>query len=223
MRYKAVLFDLGGTLVRTADIPEIFRRILETFGFRVDVDEIRKAHETNKSNLDVEAGQVELGESFWTKWNANLLTQVGIRNNAEHLAKRISDAWWNHASLQLYPDVMPTLTSLRTKRIPTGIVTNALRNDYEQILKRLKIEQHFDVVVGTDDCRAAKPDPRIFQFALEKLNLKPSETIFVGDDPRRDYEGSEKAGMKPLLISRQREASKDTESVHELTEILHYL
>ncbi len=37
MRYKAVLFDLGGTLVKTADIPEIFRRILETFGFRVEV------------------------------------------------------------------------------------------------------------------------------------------------------------------------------------------
>jgi 2-haloalkanoic acid dehalogenase type II len=223
MKYRAVLFDLGGTLVNTVDVSEIFRRILETFGFRVDVDEIRKALEINRSNLDVEAGQVELGESFWTKWNANLLIDVGIESDTEHLARRISDAWWNHSGLQLYPDVMPTLASLRTKKILIGIVTNALRNDYEQILQRLKIEQYFDVVVGTDDCRAAKPNPKIFQYALEKLKLKPSETIFVGDDLRRDYEGSKKAGMKPLLISRQRKASKDIESVSELTEILHYL
>jgi putative hydrolase of the HAD superfamily len=223
MKYKAVLFDLGGTLVKTAGIPEIFRRILESFGSRVDIDLIEKAYEANKIRFDVEAGQVELGESFWTKWNANLLIEVGIENDTEHLARRISDAWWNHAGLQLYSDVLPTVTNLSTKKIPTGIVTNALRNDYEQILRRLRIEQYFDIVVGTDDCRAAKPDPRIFEYALEKLNLEPSETIFVGDDVRRDYEGSKKAGMKPLLISRRRKASKDFESVDELTEILHYL
>lgn len=222
MKYKAVLFDLGGTLVNTVDISEIFRRILETFGFRVDVDEISKALETNRSNLDVEAGQVELGESFWTKWNANLLIEVGIESDTEHLARRISDAWWNHAGLQLYPDVMPTLASLRTKKILTGIVTNALRNDYEQILQRLKIEQYFDVVVGTDDCRAAKPNPRIFQYALEKLNLKPSETLFVGDDLRRDYEGSKKAGMKPLLINRGSQKFDNIDNVNTLTEIFRY-
>lgn len=223
MKYRAVLFDLGGTLVKTAEVPRIFKRVLETLGFQVDVERIEKALEINKNDLDVEAGQVKLGEAFWTKWNANLLTGVGIENDTEHLAKRISDAWWDHASLELYPDALPTLIDLTARKIPIGLVTNALRNDYEQILHRLKIEPYFDVIVGTDDCRAAKPDPRIFRFVLEKLNLKPSETIFIGDDVRRDYEGSKRAGMKPLLINRYRNRPEDIESISKLTEILRYL
>ena len=223
MKYQAVLFDLGGTLVKTAEVPEIFRRIIETFGLRFDIERINKALEVNTGNFDVETGQVELGESFWNKWNANLLTEIGIENGAEHLGRRISAMWWDYASLEIYADVLPTLSDLATNNVLVGIVTNALRNDYEQMLRRVGIERYFDVIVGTDDCNAAKPDPRMFQHALKKLNLKPFEAIFVGDDLRRDYEGSKKVGMKPVLIDREGKDTADIESVSRLTEIFKYL
>ncbi len=222
MKYKAVLFDLGGTLVKIVDVPEIFRRILETYGFRVDADEIRKAHEANQKEIDVEAGQVKLGTAFWTKWNATILRKIGIENGAEFLGQKISDVWWDHADLQLFPDVLPTISQLKAEKVKTGIVTNALRSDYEQILQRLQVGSYFDVTVGTDDCQAAKPNRRIFLYALEKLHAKPLETLFIGDDVLRDYEGSRQAGLKSLLINRQSQTFKNIDSVTSLTDILGY-
>ncbi len=223
MKYKAVLFDLGGTLVKTLDVPEIFRRILETYGFRVDADEIRKAHETNQKEMDAEAGQVKLGMAFWTKWNATILRKIGIENEADLLGQKISGVWWDHADLQLFPDVLPTISHLEAEKVKTGIVTNALRSECEQILQRLQVGSYFDLTVGNDDCQAAKPKAKIFLFALEKLRARASETLFVGDDLRRDYEGSKKAGLKPLLINRREKPLKGIDSINSLAEILRYL
>jgi len=61
MQIKAVLFDLGGTLIKTADIPEIYKRILEKYGVRVSPNQILEAHQNNEKELNVEVGQIELG------------------------------------------------------------------------------------------------------------------------------------------------------------------
>ncbi|NIN53196.1 MAG: hypothetical protein GTO23_08595 [Nitrososphaeria archaeon] len=69
---KAVLFDLGGTLIRTANIPEIFKRILEIYGVAASLDQISKVHKVNE-DIDVVKGQIELGQEFWVQWNRKLL------------------------------------------------------------------------------------------------------------------------------------------------------
>ena len=60
VKYKAVLFDLGETLIRTANVPEIFRRILETYGIRVVLNDVARAHEQNVKEYDVRE-MAELG------------------------------------------------------------------------------------------------------------------------------------------------------------------
>jgi FMN phosphatase YigB (HAD superfamily) len=60
VKYKAVLFDLGETLIRTANVPEIFRRILETYGVRVVLNDVARAHEQNVKEYDVRE-MAELG------------------------------------------------------------------------------------------------------------------------------------------------------------------
>ena len=72
MRVKAVLFDLGGTLIKTADIPEIFKSILQTYGVNVPIEEIRKAHRGVEESLvhaQVVEGMLEGGQDFWIGWN----------------------------------------------------------------------------------------------------------------------------------------------------------
>ena len=55
-----MLFDLGETLIRTANVPEIFRRILETYGVRVVLNDVARAHEQNVKEYDVRE-MAELG------------------------------------------------------------------------------------------------------------------------------------------------------------------
>lgn len=134
MKLRAVLFDLGGTLVQTCEVPQIFKRILGIYGVEVDTDQILKAHEANQKEFNLEEGLVELGYSFWRKWNLKLLSRLGIGNNAEFLAEKIDELWWDCAGLQFCPDAMETLAQLRTKQIKLGVVTNAVKEDYDQIL-----------------------------------------------------------------------------------------
>jgi HAD superfamily hydrolase (TIGR01549 family) len=222
MKLTAVLFDLGGTLIQTSEVPQIFKRILGIYGVEVDTDQILEAHEANQKEFNVEEGLVELGYSFWRKWNLRLLSRLGIGNNAEFLAEKINELWWDCADLQFCPDTIETLTQLGSKQIKLGVVTNAVREDYDQILDRLKAEHYFDVVVGIDSCGKAKPDSEIFLYAVGKLRMKPSQVLFVGDSMERDYEGAMRAGLKPLLIDRSRKDVKNVDSINDLTKVLHY-
>jgi phosphoglycolate phosphatase-like HAD superfamily hydrolase len=155
MNYKAVLFDLGGTLIKTAEIPEIFRQILETYGVKVTAHQIMKAHEATENKVDAVEGQLKMGKQFWDKWDQTVVENLGIQKNSRFLGERISELWWDYADLALYPDVEETLTILKSKGIKIGIVTNGFRYDYEVILEKLDLSGYFEVVVGADTCARA--------------------------------------------------------------------
>lgn len=222
MQIRAVLFDLGDTLVRTADIPEIYRRISENYGVKVSTDEIREAHK-DVGESDAIEGLIMSGQEFWVKWNAEVLKRAGIKENRAFLARRIDELWWEYADLEVYPDVIETLTQLKAKGIKTSVITNGLKRDYEQILGRLKLTDLFDIVVGIDTCNKAKPDKEIFLHAVNMLNVHPEQAVFIGDSVKYDYEGARKAGLKPLLIDREGKTSEDVEAIKSLIEVLVYV
>lgn len=223
MTFKAVLFDLGGTLIQTAEIPEIFMRILETYGVKIDSNRVLEAYAANEQEFSVEDGQIELGDAFWSQYDLKLLRRLGIEDNAEYLSKKVDELWWDYADLQFYHDVIDTLTQLKIKQIKTGIVTNALKKDYERILQKLRGASFSDVVVGIDACKEAKPDRGIFLYAVKKLQAKPAEVIFIGDSIEKDYVGAKGAGLKPLLVNRKGEAPENVDSIKSLTDVLLYL
>ncbi|MEM2118391.1 MAG: HAD family hydrolase [Candidatus Bathyarchaeia archaeon] len=221
-KIKAVLFDLGGTLVKTAHVHEIHRRILKAHGIIVPLDRIAEAHGINQKELDIEE-MARLGEKYWIKWNLRILERLGIKENREFLARKIDELWWEYAELTAYPDVQETLAELSNKGIKMGIVTNGTEKDFKQVLQRLNLAGYFDIVVGVDACKKAKPHKEIFLHALAKLRVKPDETIFVGDSVEHDYEGARKAGLKPVLIDRDGKGNANLDSIRHLTELLKYV
>lgn len=219
---KAVLFDLGGTLIKTVDTPEIHRRILKACGVEIACEDVAKAHEENQKEYDVQE-MARLGQEYWIKWNSKLLEKLGIHENREFLAQKINELWFKYAELEAYPDVIETLTQLKAKGAKLGVITNALQHEHTYILKKLGLTDYFDIVIGVDVCKKAKPDVAIFHYALEKLHVHPEETIFVGDSVEYDYEGARKAGLKPLIISREGRAPANVKIINNLTELLLYV
>lgn len=222
MQVKAVLFDLGDTLIRTADVPEIYGRIAENFGVKLSSDAIREAHQ-DVGESDAVEGMVTSGQEFWVRWNAEVLARAGIQENRAFLARKIDELWWEYADLEVYPDVIEILTKLKAKGIKTGVITNGLKRDYKQILEKLKLTHFFDIVVGIDTCNKAKPDKEIFLHAVNMLGVHPQQTVFIGNSVKYDYEGARNAGLKPLLIDREGTASEKIETIASLTEVLHHI
>lgn len=220
MPLKAVLFDLGLTLTKTASFPEIYRTILARFGVEVSVDDVVWAQKETEKEKDTSSYSAETRKEFWTNYNTVLLEKLGVKENTRVLASQIDELWWECSHLQLYPDVERALSGLKAKGLKLGLVSNGFEQDLDYILGKLQLKRWFDAIVCIDSCNCAKPDKQIFLYALNKIGIKPSEAIFVGDSIVYDYEGALGAGIKPLLIDRERKLPSKYDKIASLTELL---
>jgi len=198
---RAVLFDLGGTLIKTDPPAEIIRRILEKYGVKRDIDEIALAHRFAEESTPLEDYNLPYYD-FWIKWNRRILSMLGIENEKGFLARVLVDEWWDNAGVEAYPDAQNVLIKLKGHGFKVGIITNAFEKDMEEILKRVEMPIKFDVLVGIDTVKRPKPFPEIFLYAVRALNIMPNEAIYIGDDLEKDYVGAIKAGLRAILIDR---------------------
>ena len=100
-------------------------------------------------------------------------------------------------SVELYPDSLPALQRI-TARWPLASLTNGNAD-----LQRIGIHAHFAHHVCARDSGVAKPDPRIFLAAAERLGVAPEQILHVGDDPAMDMAGARDAGLRTAWINRE--------------------
>ncbi len=104
--------------------------------------------------------------------------------------------------LQKLPHVDEVLQELKRK-YRLGIITNTLTSREEQVriaLRRVGIEQCFDVVLTSVDVGFEKPDEKIFLTALKVLSVQPEEAVMVGNRISKDIVGGNNVGMKTILF-----------------------
>jgi len=98
----------------------------------------------------------------------------------------------------LFPDAKPTLSALRAAGIKLGLITNGSVRMQGRKLECLALRPMFDTILISEAEGAHKPDRRIFERALERLNTDPARAVFVGDDPDADVAGARAAGMHAI-------------------------
>ena len=100
-----------------------------------------------------------------------------------------------------YPDAAPALAELRALGARLVCVSNW---DYSlpDVLARVGLADELDGVVTSAAVGARKPDPRLFEAALEVAGCAADEALHVGDTPTEDVEGARAAGIRALLIDR---------------------
>ena len=94
-----------------------------------------------------------------------------------------------------FPNLIPMLEELKSSGIRLGMITNGFTDFQSSNIRALGIELYFDVILISEKEELRKPDRRIFERALDRLGVEASNTIFVGDHPLSDVEGSAKAGL----------------------------
>ncbi len=98
----------------------------------------------------------------------------------------------------LFPDAAQTLSVLRTSGLKLGLITNGSIRMQSRKLQCLALAPMFDTILISDAEGISKPDPQIFQRALERLNVSPARSVFVGDHPDVDVAGARAAGMQAI-------------------------
>jgi putative hydrolase of the HAD superfamily len=100
-----------------------------------------------------------------------------------------------------YPDAVPALEGLRSRGLKLICVSN-WDCSLGEVLERCGLAGHLDGAVSSAAAGARKPDPAIFEPALELAGCRPEEAVHVGDTPEEDGEAAEAAGIRVLLIDR---------------------
>jgi putative hydrolase of the HAD superfamily len=116
---------------------------------------------------------------------------------------------------EAFPDAAPALGELRSRGLGLLCVSN-WDVSLPQVLERCGLGDALDGVVTSAQTGARKPDPAIFDAALELAGCDADEALHVGDTPEEDRAGASAAGVRSLLI--EREGGGDISSLEEVAE-----
>ena len=100
-----------------------------------------------------------------------------------------------------YPDAIPALSGLRDRGLRLVVVSN-WDCSLPRVLDGCGLGELLDGTITSAEAGARKPDPAIFERALDLAGCEPAEAVHVGDTAEEDVVGARAAGIRPLLIGR---------------------
>jgi putative hydrolase of the HAD superfamily len=209
MRYRAIFFDVGETLVHPApSFPELFARVLERAGHRVAPDDVVRASRTvterfSQASRDGDRWTItpERSRAFWLSVYELMLEALEL-SAGDGLRDTLYETFTDRANYALFEDVRPALDRLASKGYALGLISN-FEAWLDDLLIDLGVREAFAVRVISGIEGVEKPDPLIYRLALERARVDPREAVYVGDNPEFDVDPPAALGMFPILIDRR--------------------
>lgn len=202
---KAITFDFGGTLATGKLDVKAYRNRLHNYihslGHPVSKFSLKNAMDGMLVKLR-KARERNLEPRFEELYS-HVLHQLGIHAYEETL-NHIYELYLQSFTSEMIPGVEEVLEILH-RGYWLAVISNATSNFPRHTLKKSGLNKFFKIVVVSRDIGFRKPDPRIFKYALEKLQVKPEEALHVGDSIRHDVIGAKNAHMKVVWIKRGEE------------------
>jgi putative hydrolase of the HAD superfamily len=119
--------------------------------------------------------------------------------------------------LRPYPDVAEALEALAGRGVKRIVVSN-WDCSLGEVLERCGLAARLDGWVSSAEAGASKPDPAIFERALELAGCAPAAALHVGDTPEEDAKGAAAAGIRSLIVDRE-----DRGGISSLAEVVEHL
>jgi epoxide hydrolase-like predicted phosphatase len=191
---EAVIWDLGGVILRTMDLSHR-QRWEEKLGLKPW--ELSKLVFGNKASQRASIGEATEDE-IWL----SLQDQLNLTDRELHEIK--TDFF---AGDEIDEDLVTFIRSIRSE-CKSGMITNAWPDIRHWIQEEWKIADAFDHIVISAEVGMMKPDPGIYLLALEALNVPPGRAIFI-DDFLENVQGAQAVGMQAIHFRNPEEVIED--------------
>jgi HAD superfamily hydrolase (TIGR01509 family) len=235
VKYKAVLFDLGSTLINYDNNPwdELGRRGCEAAGKLLDgmtkeVITPERLWEDFHYAIDMmfENHSADLTEIDIYEVTTRIFANLGI-TSPDGLVSRFVDTYYQPITTQitLIPGAGEILKMIKSSGAKIGLVSNTVfpAKFHRAEMARFGIQPYFDFTIFSSELGYRKPKKDIYFKALELAGTQPHETIFVGDRLVEDVGGPQSAGIKGILkFTDGRDYSAPVtpyKTIHELSEL----
>ena len=206
---KAIFFDLDGTLhhnVPSAD--QILNAYLTEHGINIDPKDHLKAmrweysYWANSPDLrdDIIAHSMDT-DQFWTEYTKRrlLALNLSVEQSTEFAPKVSRHMGESYKPESIIPeDVRRVLPELKQTGYVMAVISNRDK-PFQDVLDSHGLSEFFDFSLAGGDVDIYKPEPGIFEHALQRADLTAKETVYVGDNYFADVIGSRRAGLQPVL------------------------
>ncbi|MBM6648468.1 HAD-IA family hydrolase [Bacillus sp. RIT 809] len=192
-----MLFDLDDTLLdRDMAVDKLFSIILEKFYEDVKQHAVKnimlqKFKEYDKKSYG-HSDKVMVLESFFNEFPSKY-----------RLPRNSIQDFWNNNFPKCFSINQSTINIINTIKlhVKVGIITNGSTQRQKAKIINTNLNRHFDTIIISEETGFSKPDKRIFELALKKLNVQPEDVLFVGDDLEKDIAGCQNVNIKGIWFN----------------------
>lgn len=208
VRIRAIIFDVGGTLVYPVDpVGETYAKFARQYGVKLAPEATTTAfREAFKSCSPRGKGGVPTNGDDRTWWKQVVAKSTIDKTFPDpatfeaffedvylHFAK--AEAWG------IYPEALEVLEDLRDRGVDLGVLSNWDAR-LHSVLDGSGLGEFLPNRFISAELGWEKPDPAIYRHVTEIMRLTPGSVLSVGDDPKNDVEGPKKAGWQAIQIER---------------------
>jgi len=224
--YRHLFFDLDRTLWDFDAAAEVaFERIYEQYNLKsLGIPSAHEFHEVYHP----------LNERLWELYREDKITKADLNRTRflkplEHygihdveLADHLSEdyVYWSPRIVRLVPGTMELLEYLKPK-YHLHLITNGFEEVQDTKLTLSGMKPYFETLTVSEEVGVKKPNPEIFQYALNKAHATAKESLMIGDEMAVDIDGARAAGIDTVLFNPRGEKIEGTRTfeVRNLQEI----
>lgn len=215
---KAICFDIDGTFYPLKETNlRVVRASLLHLPFALKYNKARQMIRTEDSHLDKPVlTEMEIAERM-----AKAIYGNGDEEHCRRYLAKVDKVFVKKyekyfLSVKPYPGVVALLEELKKQGYPMGVLSDFPLGSK---LKAMEIEDYFAVKVSSEDIGRYKPCYTPFRVLAEKLGVKSSEILYMGDSQRKDVEGAAGFGMRTVLLTKEKGSSTADITVSDWKEL----
>jgi putative hydrolase of the HAD superfamily len=207
-RIRAIVFDVGGTLIYPADpVGETYSRMARVHGVKLPPEATTTAfREAMKSSSPRPKGTIPNDGNDRAWWKQ--VVKRSMHENAfadpaafETFFESVYSYYAKPEAWGVYPEVFEVMEALRDHPVDLVVLSNWDARLHAVLdgngLGEFLPNRFISAELGWE-----KPDPAIYRHVAEILRLQPGAMLSIGDDPKNDVEGPKKAGWQAVQIER---------------------
>ena len=228
---KAVFFDLDGTLRHSVpEGGEVLTAYAASLGLNVNAEDrvraLRWEYNYWASSADLRDDLLAHSsdtDNFWIEYSRRRLIALGASPEwaLEHAAQASAHMGEMYKPDSIVPeDVRRSLTQLQQAGYIMAVISNRDR-PFQEVLDSHGLSEFFPYSLAGGEVDIYKPEPGIFEHALQQMNVTAPETVYVGDNYYADVIGARLAGLQPVLYDPHHIfPDADCTTIHSFDELL---
>ncbi|MFC6766462.1 HAD family hydrolase [Natrinema soli] len=194
--WEAVFWDIGGVILALDSVQAAHA------DFIADVLERREVDATVEEAIDTWRSTV--GDYFRERDGTEFRSaRDGYHRGVEAIVgEEIPRADWQprfdevvRASIEPIPGAVETIERLAERDLHVGVISDVDDAEGREMLERFGVREHFDSITTSEEVGRTKPDPAMFETALEKAGVDPERSLMIGDRYDHDVKGAADMGM----------------------------